>query len=285
FLADQGIDSCGTGSAAERMQPAIVRRNGLVVAVLGFCDDFFVDPNGNAGVGPAELNDADVAAAVSAARKIADVVVVNLHWGYEWALHPMRSQRDRARAIADAGAAVVLCHHAHVPMAVEMYRGSVIAHGLGNCAFPFRRTVPHPWRNASYALQVNISDARVVGATAVPTRIRDDHRIELASGRPKAAMLGGLRRLLDRLHDDEWLGKVEECRLNREAAKAVRSLQNAMERSEGTFAERCAWLRTPRQQRLLAHVRHGGSAFAPIASVLETLASAHQSPADRRSAG
>jgi poly-gamma-glutamate synthesis protein (capsule biosynthesis protein) len=44
-------------------------------------------------------------------------------------------QRQLARAAADAGAALVLGHHAHVLQGWERYDSSVIVYGLGNFVF------------------------------------------------------------------------------------------------------------------------------------------------------
>lgn len=70
---------------------------------------------------------------IAAAREHAGLVVVALHKGivhtpaliadYEFAV---------ARCAIDAGADVVISHHAHIVRGIEHYRGKVIFHGLGN---------------------------------------------------------------------------------------------------------------------------------------------------------
>lgn len=282
-LREAGIESCGVESDSSAARPVILERNGTTIAVLGFCDDYFVAPDAGGGPRPAELRDGAVREAVAAARRQADVVIVNLHWGYEWSLHPMRTQRDRARAVADAGATIVLCHHAHVPMAMELHRDSVIAHGLGNCAFPWRSTVAHPWRNASYAVVIELDGVRVLRASAVPIHIRSDHRIAMSDGGSARAMLGGLRRLASRLQDDDWLLDVERSRMAREIAAAVRSLVSALERPDRSFLERCAWLRSPRQERLRGYAREQGDEVLSVAEILDRLATSELSEAELRS--
>jgi hypothetical protein len=62
-----------------------------------------------------------------------DVVVVSLHKGL---VHtPIRLagyETVVAHAAVDAGADIVVAHHAHMPRGVELYRGRPIFHGLGN---------------------------------------------------------------------------------------------------------------------------------------------------------
>jgi len=80
---------------------------------------------------PASLD--AMAADVRAARDPASLVVVALHKGI---VHtPARLapyERAVAHAAIDAGADVVVGHHAHILRGIEIYRGKPIFHGLGN---------------------------------------------------------------------------------------------------------------------------------------------------------
>ncbi|SHN74852.1 CapA family protein [Cryptosporangium aurantiacum] len=80
---------------------------------------------------PASLD--AMTADVAAARAHADVVVVAFHKGvgHTPALIAMY-ERPVAHAAIDAGADVVIAHHAHILRGVEVYRGRPIYHGLGN---------------------------------------------------------------------------------------------------------------------------------------------------------
>jgi poly-gamma-glutamate synthesis protein (capsule biosynthesis protein) len=69
---------------------------------------------------------------VRALRTRADAVVVWLHWGAEGSGRPGGRQRALARALVEAGAAVVAGHHAHVLQPVEPVGGAVVLYGLGN---------------------------------------------------------------------------------------------------------------------------------------------------------
>ena len=67
-----------------------------------------------AGAGVATASDPTrLAAAVRAARRTADVVVVYLHWGTDYTTCPNALQKRTAKALADAGADVVVGAHAH----------------------------------------------------------------------------------------------------------------------------------------------------------------------------
>ena len=71
----------------------------------------------------------------SATEQGADIVIVSLHWGLEFAPHPNGAQRTLARALVDAGASVVLGHHAHVLQPVEAYGDGLILYNMGNLIF------------------------------------------------------------------------------------------------------------------------------------------------------
>lgn len=70
---------------------------------------------------------------IEALREQCDVAVVALHKG---AAGPMGAlemyERPLAWAAVDAGADIVLSHHAHMCRGIELYKGRPIYHGLGN---------------------------------------------------------------------------------------------------------------------------------------------------------
>lgn len=76
-----------------------------------------------------------VAADVQAALPNVDHVIVVLHSGYEYQAAPSPPQIAAAHAAIDAGATMVIGHHAHILQGIEFYNGGVIVYGLGNFAF------------------------------------------------------------------------------------------------------------------------------------------------------
>jgi hypothetical protein len=100
---------------------------------------------------PADLERA--LAAVRAARAVADLVVVHLHWGVppEWN-SPFQGdlaeyQRPLGHALVEAGAHLIVGHHAHALQGAEVHRGALILFSLGNFAF-------HPYADrATFELQ------------------------------------------------------------------------------------------------------------------------------------
>lgn len=73
--------------------------------------------------------------AIWAARDRADVVVVFMHWGYEYQVQPDPFQETMAHTIFEAGADLIVGHHAHVPQSVRIFGSRVVAFNLGNFLF------------------------------------------------------------------------------------------------------------------------------------------------------
>ena len=73
--------------------------------------------------------------AIREARTDADIVLVSLHWGIHFVPAVLADyQRDVAHAAIDAGADVILGHHAHILKGVELYKGKAIFYSLCNFA-------------------------------------------------------------------------------------------------------------------------------------------------------
>jgi poly-gamma-glutamate synthesis protein (capsule biosynthesis protein) len=71
-------------------------------------------------------------AAVKKAKSLADIVVVYLHWGTEDVSCPNNDQKSIAKALAAAGAHILVGTHSHVPQG-DGYIGKTYVHyGLGN---------------------------------------------------------------------------------------------------------------------------------------------------------
>lgn len=86
----------------------------------------------------------DLTGDIEAARSHADLVIVSLHWGIHFVPAVLADyQREVAKAAIDAGAGLILGHHAHVLKGIEYYRGRAIFYSLSNFAVDLRMTPEH----------------------------------------------------------------------------------------------------------------------------------------------
>ena len=158
-----GIATAGAGMTLSwAREPAVVERDGLR---LGFLSYNCVGPRESwAGPNRAgcvyihvlthyELNHASpggppdvytfadpatleaMAADIEALRRDVDIVIVALHKGLGHTPATVAMyERQIAKAAIDAGADIIVGHHAHILQAMEVYRDRPIFHGLGNFA-------------------------------------------------------------------------------------------------------------------------------------------------------
>ncbi|MEC1374254.1 CapA family protein [Heyndrickxia oleronia] len=71
------------------------------------------------------------------ARQVADLVILNLHWGIEYNRQPNEDQKMLAKLFTDGGADIILGHHPHVLQPVEKFhtrdgRDAYVIYSLGN---------------------------------------------------------------------------------------------------------------------------------------------------------
>ncbi len=152
-----GIAHCGAGaSIGEARRPAILTRNGVRLALLSYncvgpesgwaqpdragCAFVRVEPLEGGTISPAanltRLDESSVAALredIESVRPMVDLLIVALHKGMVHRPAELAAyERPLAHAVVDAGADVVVGHHAHIIRGIEIYRGRPIYHGLGN---------------------------------------------------------------------------------------------------------------------------------------------------------
>jgi len=162
------------------------------VAFLGFTERLNRGPVAQGDhVHPARFVLEEACRAVAEARARADLVVVSVHWSFDFAEGPFRGQRRSAHALVEHGADLVLGHGPHILQEVERLespRGdAVIAYSLGNLVsnqglryFIGRRRLPdtlHPavilpttrdgvWLRTGFALEEG--RLRVTSLEAIP---------------------------------------------------------------------------------------------------------------------
>jgi poly-gamma-glutamate synthesis protein (capsule biosynthesis protein) len=136
WLEKHKIAAIGTGrdeTAARR--GAVLTANTVKFGFLGYTYD---QRNGNHKEDDARINGLDIVRLredIAAIRKVANVTVVSMHAGAEYAKTPHPAQQQFARAAIEAGATLVVGHHPHVVQPCEEYQTGVICYSLGNLVF------------------------------------------------------------------------------------------------------------------------------------------------------
>ncbi len=162
-LRKAGIAVIGVGSnIAEARRPALLERKGIRMAFLSYCSTgpagyeaderwpgfapvrvwtHYEQIDYQPGTPPQILTfpyDEDLTSMVEDIRQAkaqADIVILFMHWGVHHipGVIPMYEFKV-AHAAIDAGADLILGGHPHILKGIEVYRGKVIFHSLGNFA-------------------------------------------------------------------------------------------------------------------------------------------------------
>lgn len=164
-----GILPVGAGADEdEAHRPALVDLGAVRIAFLAYVN---IEPHdavaapGRPGV--AWLEPDRALADIRKARCLADVVVVSLHWGVEYAPRPRPEQIELAHRMIEAGADLVVGSHPHVVQPVELYRSRWIAYSLGNFVFDQEGVAARH----GLMLKVTLSRTGITEVTPVPITI------------------------------------------------------------------------------------------------------------------
>ncbi len=161
LFKSKGIKTAGAGrNEEEARQPALIEKNGVKIAFLAYCSvlregcwagpksagvaplrahTYYESVDYQAGVPPKivtvphEKDLEKMVADITAAKKSGRVVVVSIHWGVHFVPRMIADyQTIAAKAVFEAGADVLLGHHAHAPKAIEVINNKVCFYSLSN---------------------------------------------------------------------------------------------------------------------------------------------------------
>jgi len=192
-LNDAGIKTVGAGENEEQANaPAVFElSDGTKIAYLAYTDlypkSFEATPT-SAGISHYSKDSASKAIQKAKTEMSADLVVVSLHWGYEYETEPRQWQKDLAYSLIDSGADLIIGHHPHVVQEVEQYNppfpkggapkgqgisqddkhAGYIAYSLGNFIFDqfFSKETM-----ASLAIEVTIKNKIISKVIEIPLQI------------------------------------------------------------------------------------------------------------------
>lgn len=169
YLNRAGVAFVGTSrDSASLAGPVVLERKGIRIAFFA-CTGLMNRPGRGWKRYVACADTADLLPRIRRARTTADLVVVSYHGGDEYTDRPARSTVQFARWVIDAGGALFVGHHPHVPHGIERRGGALIVHSLGN--FVFRQPARF-WAQRSFALAVEIVKdslgTRIEGFSVLP---------------------------------------------------------------------------------------------------------------------
>ena len=171
----KNLEAVGIATLGHKNQILYLEANNISVAMIGFSPYEIYNSIHNLGVAQA---------LVAEAKKKANIIVVSMHAGAEGtgALQ-VKNQTEFfygenrgnsikfARNMIDAGADLVLGHGPHVPRAMEIYKGKIIAYSLGNF-LGYRTLSTNAQTGDSMILEVKLNLAgNLVSSKIIPVRM------------------------------------------------------------------------------------------------------------------
>ena len=137
LLEQGGILYAGVGPTRnEALKPAVVNVNGTSVAFLSYnCIYPFTVGGSKNRMVTLTLDEERTEQEIAAVKSEHDVLVVLVHGGTEYLLHPEEEKVRMLRKLVDFGADIVLGTHPHVIQDIEVYRDGLIFYSLGNLVF------------------------------------------------------------------------------------------------------------------------------------------------------
>lgn len=171
LLARHGVHTVGAGlTEADACAPLSVTTNGVTVHIVNFSEgEDLTAARGGPGVFGWEVP--RVTDLVRRLKAQGGVVLAIGHCGLEYVPFPPTYVVEAFRAVADAGADVVIGHHPHVPQGIEIHNGTPIVYSLGN--FVFYQPVDLHYRKTGFAVTIDVVGEGVRGLTLHPYRITD----------------------------------------------------------------------------------------------------------------
>jgi len=147
-----GVLTCGAAKDLQKAQePSFVTRKGKRISIIAVAErEFSIAEKNKAGAAP--LDPVDNLLALNKAKKYADLIFVTIHGGNEYYPYPRPGLKKICRFFIDQGADGVICHHAHVPGAYELYKDKPIVYSLGNLLFD-KSSARMGW-NQGYAIRL-----------------------------------------------------------------------------------------------------------------------------------
>ena len=166
ILEEAGVQTVGAGRNREEARaPVILESHGQKIAFLAYTN---VPIEGNgfdtsswearpSAPGLAWGRAEDIRADVAAIRPEVNHVIVLLHSGIEYQQTPSVPQQQLSLAAIEAGATLVIGHHAHILQGTQWFQNSLVAYGLGNFAFDIdgnpNSTIMEVWLTPEEILQ------------------------------------------------------------------------------------------------------------------------------------
>jgi poly-gamma-glutamate synthesis protein (capsule biosynthesis protein) len=198
-----GILPVGAGDDIEQaMQPVVVEKNGIYFGFvsLGEIEALAFASQDSPGIAPLpqdfEVAEANLRAAISAAREVSDVVIAMPHWGSDYSATPNYRQLFFDQVAVDAGADLVIGNHPHVIQGMREIEGIPVFYSLGSFVFD------QDWSRETQQgiiVIVTFQGTTLVNHEVIPVHIDGDGHVQIAESPDYEEILARFEMLSEKL--------------------------------------------------------------------------------------
>lgn len=203
------IKHIGVCSLRGSSRPAIIKRKGVRIGFLGYSNFY----HGGKSLACVPLDDPlAIKKDIGRLKPLVDMVVVSLHWGYEYVFYPSPRQQRLARNIIDWGADIIIGHHSHVVQGIEKYSRGLIFYSLGNFQFAVEQDKNFSGTDLGLVVKIIIKEGKIDYALT-PVKIDSDLKTSLLAGGEKKHFLSFIKKISRRTQDKKisdffWFSKT-----------------------------------------------------------------------------
>jgi len=198
-----GILPVGAGNnLQEAMQPIVVERNGIRFGFvsLGEIESMAFASANTPGIAPLpeDFDDAEanLRAAIAAAREVSDVVITMPHWGSDYGEAPNYRQLFFDQVAVDAGADLVIGNHPHVIQGMREIKGIPVFYSLGSFVFDQDWSVE---TQQGIVVVITFQGTELLDYEVIPVRIDANGHVQVAASPEAEEILGRFERLSEEL--------------------------------------------------------------------------------------
>jgi poly-gamma-glutamate synthesis protein (capsule biosynthesis protein) len=158
---------------------------GVTFAFLGYNDIGFTPET------ISDANESEIKNDIAEAKKNADVVIVQYHWGEEYRSQPDERQKYLGHFTIDSGADLVIGNHPHWIQPVELYKGKLITYAHGNFVFDQEWSLK---TKQGVLGRYTFYDDKLADVEFIPIQIEDYGQPYILKGDKKQEILGEMKK-------------------------------------------------------------------------------------------
>jgi poly-gamma-glutamate synthesis protein (capsule biosynthesis protein) len=203
LLEGSGITYFGAGLTMDQAkQPAVLEIKGIKFGFIGFRDKESNNYDDN-GVATPKIIKEDVIKTINKLRPSVDVLILSLHFGWEYQLTPSPKDVSLCRNFIDAGVDIILGHHPHYPQGIEKHNNGLIAYSLGNFIWD-QNFSGHTC--SSFVLELDITKKGIRSARVIPFEMNRNYQLQLSNNKNAINELNSISTVLYREErlNNEW---------------------------------------------------------------------------------